>query len=88
MKTAGNGAFERIQSNRFTESTRKNNYEEEECPISLNYYDCKETENCKFLAVLMGLQFMATETLVIHGSRRKIRCGNGENYQLMKQNSQ
>ena len=42
VKTAGNATFERIQSNSFTESRRSIDYEAEECPISLNYYDCQE----------------------------------------------
>ncbi|KAL5263012.1 hypothetical protein ACHWQZ_G008428 [Mnemiopsis leidyi] len=42
VKTAGSATFERIQSHSFTESRRSVDYEAEECPISLNYYDCKE----------------------------------------------
>lgn len=42
VKTAGNATFERIQSNSFSDTRRSVDYEAEECPISLNYYDCKE----------------------------------------------
>lgn len=48
VKTAGTASFERIQSNSFTEK-RAQSYEGEECPISLNYYDCKEPARAWYL---------------------------------------
>ena len=47
VKTAGSAAFERIQSHSFSKGGRSENYKADECPVSLNYFDCKDSDRCE-----------------------------------------